>query len=166
MRAGYVASVRRWRGAVGDEEDVVQDAFVRAAASAWAVRDVSHGGEWFFRVLRTAYLDHRRRGDARRRMLAEVAREAVVARQTLPDPPELRCACLRRGLLSLRRDYRTALEIVELEGRTLAELARAAGITANNAGVRVHRARAALARLARTCRHGCRTSRDACSCAL
>lgn len=110
MRDGYVTRVRRWRGAAGDEEDVVHDAFVRAAAGASALRDVAHREEWFFRVLRTAYLDHRRRGDARRRMLGEVAVEAALAGPIAPDPPELRRACLRRGLLAIRREYRTALE--------------------------------------------------------
>lgn len=166
QRDGYVARVRRWRGAAGDEEDVVHDAFMRAAAGASAVRDVAHGEEWFFRVLRTAYLDHRRRGDARTRMLAEVAAEAALAGPIAPDSPELRCACLRRGLLAIRRDYRTALEIVALEEGTLADLATVAGITPNNAGVRVHRARAALARVTRACCQGCRSRRDGCACGV
>jgi DNA-directed RNA polymerase specialized sigma24 family protein len=164
MRSAYVARVRRWPGVGGYEEDVVQDAFRRAAASEAAISDAAIGEQWFFRVLRSAYVDHRRRADTRRRMLVEVANEIVVARQAVPEPPELSCPCLHRGISALRSEYRKALEVVELGGRTLVELAAAAGITPNNAGVRVHRARAALARLTRDCCRGCRTSSDGCSC--
>ncbi len=145
---------------------MVQDAFVRAAAGAGAVRDESLGQEWFYRVLRSAYVDSQRRADARRRLLAELATETLIARQLAPDPPELGCACLRRALVSLPSEYRRALEVVELGGHSLAELARIAGITANNAAVRVHRARGALARVSRACCRGCRASRDGCSCGV
>lgn len=165
MRGAYLDRVRRWHGAIGDEEDIVQDAFVRAAAGTRTLRDGGQGAEWFFRVLCSAYVDYRRRTDARLRLLVDVATEAVVARQALPDPPELGCACLHRGLASLRSDYRRALEVVELDGRTVVELAESAGITPNNAGVRLYRARRALARLTRACCRGCRASREGCSCA-
>lgn len=164
MRSAYVARVKRWPGVVGNEEDVVQDAFRRAAASAATIRDASLGEQWFFRVLRSTYVDYRRRANTRRRMMVEVANEIVVARQAVPEPPELSCACLRGGISALRPEYRRALQVVELDGRTAAELAASAGITTNNAGVRVHRARAALARVTRECCRGCRRNPDGCSC--
>jgi len=166
MRAAYVARVSRWPGANGQAEDVVQDAFLRAAASASALRDEARGEEWFFHVLRSAYVDHRRRSDVRRRLRTAVAIETMIARQLAPAPPELGCMCLRRGLSALRPEYRRALEVVVLDERSLSDLAEAAGITLNNAGVRVHRARAALARVARACCRGCRVSPDGCSCGL
>lgn len=166
MREAYVERVRRWPDEDGEEEeDVVQDAFARATANAGGLRDGAYREEWFYRVLRSAYVDHRRRTAARRRMLVGLAREVVVARQAVPDPPELSCACVGRAMSALRADYRSALEAFELGGCTLAELAASAGITPNNAGVRVHRARVALARLTRECCRGCRTSLDGCCCA-
>ncbi len=166
QRGDYLLRVRRWPGAAVDAEDVIQEAFLRAMAAAERLRDEAHANEWFFRVLRSAYVDQRRRIEARRRLLAEMTAEVRVARQLAPDPPELRCACLRRALVSLPPPYRNALEVVELDGRPLGELASAAGITPNNAGVRIHRARAALARVTRACCHGCRSSRDGCTCGV
>src|SRR5688500_13863150 len=113
-RATYVERVGAWRDAAGEGEDIVQDAFARAAASARALRNEARGEEWFFRALQSAYVDRRRRSDARRRMLAEVTNELIVARQATAEPPELSCACLHRGLSALRPEYRKALEAVEL----------------------------------------------------
>lgn len=163
MRDAYIERVRRWPGVAGHEEDVVQDAFARAVASAHALRDKTHRDQWFFRVLQSAYVDHRRRTDARTRMLLEIADAVrstgeVTLETAIPEARALSCACLHEGLAALRPDYRKALEVVELDGRSLAELGAIAGITPNNAGVRVHRARVALARLTRDCCQRRRTS--------
>lgn len=154
MRDAYIERIRRWPGIAGQEEDVVQDAFARAAANAHGLRNETHGDQWFFRVLQSAYVDCRRRTEARRKMRRKIADEVRVTREAIPEAPELSCACLHRGLAALRPEYRQALEVVELDGRSLAELAATAGITPNNAGVRVHRARIVLARLTRECCRG------------
>lgn len=163
-RAAYIERVRWWRGVIGYEEDVVQDAFARAAATTAPLPDESRREEWFFRVLRSAYVDHLRRSDVHQRTLFRVAHEALVAAQLVPEAPELACSCLHRGLSALRPEYRHALEAVELGGRSLQDFAASVGITTNNAAVRTHRARIALARLTRACCRGCRTSSDGCAC--
>jgi len=61
---------------------------------------------------------------------------------------------------TLKPEYATAIKRVDLDGATVVALAREAGITANNAGVRLHRAHEALRRqLALSCgtcaTHGC-----------
>ena len=63
-------------------------------------------------------------------------------------------------LPALRPEYADVLRRVDLAGERPAEVARALGLTANNAMVRLHRARKALrADLQRSCRtcadHGC-----------
>jgi RNA polymerase sigma-70 factor (ECF subfamily) len=47
---------------------------------------------------------------------------------------------------TLKTEYRTALQSVDVDGRSVAEYADAAGTTANNAAVRLHRARKAAGR--------------------
>ena len=60
----------------------------------------------------------------------------------------------------MKPEYRDALRIVDLDDGPLSELAAASGITAENAAVRVHRARKALRQQVQkacgTCAdHGC-----------
>ena len=56
------------------------------------------------------------------------------------------CQCVSSLLEMLKPEYREALRIVDLEEGKLKDLAQQSGITAENAAVRVHRARAALRR--------------------
>ncbi|HRB18277.1 MAG TPA: sigma factor-like helix-turn-helix DNA-binding protein, partial [Nitrospira sp.] len=70
------------------------------------------------------------------------------------------CRCVSGLLETLKPEYREALRIVDLEEGKLKDLAQQSGITAENAAVRVHRARAALRRRIEqacgTCSvHGC-----------
>ena len=56
------------------------------------------------------------------------------------------CQCLLGVVDILKPEYRTALEAIDLKGQSIAEYAKAAGTTPNNAGVRLHRARKAAAK--------------------
>ena len=70
------------------------------------------------------------------------------------------CQCISGLFSTLKPEYRHALRVVDLEDGKLSDLARQSGITAENAAVRVHRARKALRRQVEqacgTCaEHGC-----------
>lgn len=135
---------------------------MKSLARAPSLRDDEAVIAWFYRVLRNAIVDHYRRGGAEQRALAELAgREAADV-----DPPidaELHatiCACVAGLVETLKPEYATAIRRVDLDGMPVVEFAREAGITPGNAGVRLHRAHAALRkRLALTCslcaEHGC-----------
>lgn len=145
-------------------EDVLQSAFGRAVDHADALRDESVVA-WFYRVLRNAVADHYRRADAARRGVEAFAREVEPAAAPADEVRDAICACVRRLAANLKPEYADALERVDVEGVPVKDFARAAGITAGNAGVRVSRARAALRRQVvascGTCaEHGCRD----CSC--
>jgi RNA polymerase sigma-70 factor (ECF subfamily) len=112
-------------------------------------------------VLRNAIVDRGRRRGAEQRALEAVAHEPE---EPAPAPDaafmDAVCGCVTGLLETLKPEYAQALRLVDLEGRSVVELARETAITPNNAGVRVHRAREALRRqLARTCgacsEHGC-----------
>ena len=70
------------------------------------------------------------------------------------------CRCVAELLDTLKPEYATALREVEMQERSVGEYAREAGITANNAAVRLHRARTAMRnQLLKSCgtcaEHGC-----------
>ena len=70
------------------------------------------------------------------------------------------CQCLSGLLETLKPDYQVALRVIDLEEKSLNDLAKQAGITSGNAAVRVHRAREALRKRVHTAcgscaEHGC-----------
>lgn len=147
---------------VGDRalaEDILQDAFVRAMGKADDVPDEALV-PWFYATLRNAVVDRYRRGASSSRALEAFAQEMARERETGSDLDREICACVTRVARTLKPEYAEALSRVEIGGASLKDYASEAGLTPNNAGVRVHRARQALkARLEESCglcaEHGC-----------
>ncbi|MGH9797336.1 MAG: sigma-70 family RNA polymerase sigma factor, partial [Candidatus Polarisedimenticolia bacterium] len=144
-------------------EDILQDAFVRGIDGVSGLRERDSVVAWFYRMLRNAIADHYRRRGAEERALGRVAAgEAVEAVAPSPDADlmDTVCTCVTSLLDTLKPEYAAVLRRVDLEGAAVREFATETGITANNAGVRLHRAREALRRsLVRACgtcaTHGC-----------
>lgn len=157
----FLAFLERRVGSRAEAEDLLQDGFVRALERVDTLRDDESVVAWFYRLLRNALVDHYRRRGVESRALAQAAGREDTA-QPGPDE-ELRdvvCDCAKRLLPTLRPDYAAALQRVDLDDVSVAAFAREAGITPNNAGVRLHRAREALRRQViescGTCaEHGC-----------
>jgi RNA polymerase sigma-70 factor (ECF subfamily) len=150
--ARFLSFLERRVGSTDIAEDLLQDAFVRGIERAASL----HGDEsviaWFYRVLRNSLIDHYRRQGAEQRALATVAGEAAEVYE--PDEELFGdvCECVIPLLDTIRTDYADALRQVDLEGGSVSGYAERAGITANNASVRLHRARRALQRqLVRCC---------------
>lgn len=140
-------------------EDVLQDAFVRTADRLASVPDEALV-PWFYRVLRNAAVDRQRRSGSEARSLAALARELGDAVEPPPDLAAEVCACVGRLAATLKPEYAEALDAVDVRGLAVKAYAEGAGLSASNAGVRLHRARAALRRrLADSCGtcadHGC-----------
>lgn len=141
-------------------EDILQDAFVRSIEKGEAVRDDNAAVAWFYRMLRNAVIDHHRRGSVRSRALELLAGEL---KDAVEPPPEIRdaiCSCVTHLAATLKPEYAQAIHRVEVEGVPVHQFAAETGITANNATVRVFRAREALRRQVKascgTCaEHGC-----------
>lgn len=141
-------------------EDLLQQAFVRGLERVGQLRESESARAWFYRVLRNAILDHQRREAAAQRRLEVAAELERAAAQDDAELERVACACVAQLAGTLDPKYATALRRVEVDGLPVVEFAREAGITANNAGVRLHRAREALRRqVARACgtcaEHGC-----------
>jgi RNA polymerase sigma factor (sigma-70 family) len=139
-------------------EEILQEAFVRGLARADSVRDSESAVAWFYRVLRNALSDHFRRQGASARALEAAQHELSQA----PDEEIMRevCTCVTALVDTLKPEYAEAVRQVDLGGASVRDYAAAVGISANNAGVRLHRARGALHKqLTRSCgscaQHGC-----------
>ena len=125
-------------------EEILQDAFVRVFAKEGELRDGELVVGWFYRILRNAIVDHYRRKAVERRVMDTVEAEAATERAPDEALMEQSCACVIQLLDTLKPDHAEALRRIELDGVSLATYAAEAGITPNNAGVRLHRARQTL----------------------
>jgi len=148
----------RWKAAafrlVGDRnaaDDVLQIAFLRVLTRSNTLRDPERFQSWFRRVLANVAVDYIRRGDAYQRTLHRSGFEARTE-SSEAEPEEVKCACLHGILVRMIPAYAEIIRKVDLEGCSVERVAQAAGITATNARVRLHRARRTLrSRLAATC---------------
>lgn len=139
-------------------EELLQAAFVRTMEKGGAIRDNESAIAWFYRLLRNAIIDHYRKNAVQGR-----ADERAAIEGELPLDEELNdavCKCINALLPTLKSEYATVLDRVDVQGRPVTAVASELGITANNATVRLHRARRALKRqLERSCgscaTHGC-----------
>ena len=141
-------------------EDILQAAFVRSLEKGGSVRDEESVVAWFYRVLRNAIIDHyRQQGSAER-----VSEQLVAHFQDHQEPDDLLkgeiCQCVTALLDNVKPEYREAIQAIDLNDGSLVDLAAKAGITSNNAAVRVHRAREALRKQVTTAcgicaTHGC-----------
>ena len=140
-------------------EDILQDAFVRGMARVESLEREESAVAWFYRILRNAVIDH-----YRRRATADRKLEAFAAELERAVPPEEThasvCQCVSRLAGTLKPEYGEALRRIEVDGVSMKDYATEAGITANNAAVRVFRAREALKKqVTRSCgscaTHGC-----------
>jgi RNA polymerase sigma factor (sigma-70 family) len=135
------------RARVGDPataEDILQAAYVRAIERGAQLREAESSVAWFYRILRNAIADHYRQQAARTRAMDQWAAEWNETYE-----PELKsdvCACIREAVSAIKPEYRAAIEQVDLGGQSVEAFAKAQRTTANNASVRLHRARKAVAK--------------------
>ncbi len=137
-------------------EEILQDAFVRGIERGGALRDDERATAWFFRLLRNALADHARRQALEGRTFSPPVAEP----EAVAALDQVICSCVKELLTTLKPEYAVALRRVDLDGTSVSDYAVEIGITANNASVRLHRARQALhAQLVRACgtctEHGC-----------
>jgi len=139
-------------------EDILQDAYAKSLQKLDQVENEESVVAWFYQLLRNAIVDYHRKAGVERKAKTAFEREVDASFE-----PELRaniCTCVSAVLPTLKPEYAEIVDAVELGERPIAEVAAQVGVTANNATVRLHRARAALRRrLVEVCgacsEHGC-----------
>ncbi|WP_437483009.1 sigma-70 family RNA polymerase sigma factor [Sorangium sp. So ce1014] len=147
---------------VGDRavaEDILQDAFVRGIGRIDSLRNDESATAWFYRTLRNAVVDYFRRKGASERAMAALAAELDEVAEPQVEHRTV-CQCVRTLATTLKPEYAAALQRVEVDGLSVQAFAEEASITANNAAVRLFRAREALRKqVAASCgtcaEHGC-----------
>ncbi|WP_437966986.1 sigma-70 family RNA polymerase sigma factor [Sorangium sp. So ce260] len=140
-------------------EDILQDAFVRGIGRIDSLRNDESATAWFYRTLRNAVVDHFRRKGASERAMAALAAELDEVAEPQVEQRTV-CQCVRTLAGTLKPEYAAALQRVEVDGLSVQAFAEEASITANNAAVRLFRAREALRKqVAASCgtcaEHGC-----------
>jgi len=142
-RRAFLSFLERRVGGREAAEDVLQDAFARSLDKV-PFREGESIVAWFYRVLRNAVIDHYRRAGTSGRALDRLARELDEPMEPALDERDAVCRCVTRLSETLKAEYALALRRIDVDGVSVQEYAAEAGITANNAGVRVFRAREAL----------------------
>jgi len=156
----FLSFLEKRVGSRAAAEDILQEAFVRGLRHADGLRARESAVAWFYRLLRNAIADHYRRRRTEQRALERLSAEPAADEAAEAELQEAVCGCVRTLVDTLKPEYAGVLRRVDLEGASLAAYAAEAGITANNAGVRAHRARLALRRqVEKSCgvcaTHGC-----------
>jgi len=150
--------------------ELLQDAFVKGVEKGHTLREDESALAWCYRLLRNAVIDRHRRMSVERDALARLAQELGTWPDADQDLEREVCACMNELVVTLKPEYADILRRVDLEESRIERVAAELGITANNAAVRLHRARQALRqRLEQMCgvcaNHGCLncTCKDGCS---
>lgn len=158
-RQAFLSFLERRVGDHALAEDILQDAFVKLIARPDQAPTDDGVVPWFYRSIRNAAIDR-----FRRMATATTALEAFAGEVESSIPSEeMRseiCACVSEVAQTLKQEYVDVLLSVEVNGTPVKTFAQQHGLTATNAGVRVHRAREALRkRVAQACgvcaEHGC-----------
>lgn len=153
----YRAHVRAVEGfvarRVGDPHtaaDLTAEIFLAAIESA-AGYDPARGTPvgWLYGIARNVVAQHGRSTARERRAVAQVSGRALLDREALHRveerlDAELRARELYVGMARLSAGERAVLELVALDGLSIADAARVLGIQPVTARVRLHRARRAL----------------------
>lgn len=125
-------------------EDILQSAYVKALEHGSQLRDEESVVAWFYRILRNAITDHYRRRSARSKAHELFGADAPTSYEA--ELEQKVCACIGDVIGDLKTEYRAAIEHVDLAGESVESLALLQNTTANNASVRLHRARRAVAK--------------------
>jgi RNA polymerase sigma-70 factor (ECF subfamily) len=149
IRSELLGYLEARTGSKDAAEDVLHSAYVRCIEKGATLRRDESVVPWFYTLLSRALVDLSRRRAAQARALEAFARELERCVVAAPDAQHQVCLCIRRLVDLLKPEYQRALRLVDVDGEPLGELARREGISTNNASVRLHRARRALARRVR-----------------
>lgn len=156
----FLAFLERRVGSRAVAQDILQAAFVRGMGKLDGLRSQESAVAWFYRLLRNAVIDYRRRSSASERTLEAFAAEVEERAEPAEHTKSAICQCVAVLAGTLKPEYAEALRLVEVEGLSVKDFAERAGISSGNAAVRVFRARDALRKqVSRACGscadHGC-----------
>jgi len=154
-RARFLSFLEKRVGGREVAEEILQQAYLRGMDRGGGLRAGESAVAWFYRLLRNVLADHWRHRDAERRALAAYAGEGTIAAADDGALLDAVCGCVTGLIGTLKPELADIIRSVDLDGVAPRAYATRVGITANNAAVRLHRARQALGRqIRRTCAAG------------
>lgn len=124
-------------GSPGEEEDLVQETYLRALRSLDSYRGDAPARSWLLSIARHVCADHVRRRTRQRRLVDRLTRTTAT---DLPPHPE----SAHQLLTGLLPEQREAFELTQLVGLSYEEAAATIGCPVGTVRSRVARARAAL----------------------
>jgi len=156
-RDEFVGFVRRRAGSAVEPQEIVQRALLRAGEHAYQLRDRSRAKAWFYMILR------RTLADAQQEQRSTNSEYLGLTELSAPEERAV-CNCSLKVLETLPAQYAEILRCVDVTGEPLGQVAVRLGTSANNAGVRLHRARRAMraslkARCGTTSSNACQSCR-------
>lgn len=158
-RSEFLRFFRRRLSRPEDAEDAFQDFCLKVIRAAQTPDDGGRVDAWLHRILRNTLTDYYRRRAARQQ--TETAYEAEAPESVVQPGAERSdnpCRCVRDLVRTLRTDYAEVVRRADLEEEPREQIAADLGLTINNIGVRLHRARRALKEKVEehcsTCCHG------------
>ncbi len=157
-RSEFLRYFRRRLDRPEDAEDAVQEFSLKVIRAANTLKDGEKIDAWLGRILRNTLTDQYRRRATRQRAEADYALESREDTVEEPDPTAMPCACVYHVLPALSARYADIVRRADLDEAPRALIAAELGVTANNVGVRLHRARQALKTKLETHCAGCRDS--------
>lgn len=131
-------------GLVGDLDDLVQEAFLRAFKGLNRLKEPERFGAYLHRIARNICVDWLRRKKRDNVSLDEVEMDPAVEGEDPLDIREERLASLRRQVGRLPLALREAVLMFYFERQTYEQIARFLGITEAAVNQRLHRARTTL----------------------
>lgn len=121
-------------------DDILQVAALRALERAHTLDDDERVVAWLYRIHRNLIIDSFRQRATERRYVEPASQPPEAPIPDEADP----CKCGVSQAGRLRPAYAAILSMVDFDGLSLSEAARKLNVSANNATVRLHRARKAL----------------------
>jgi RNA polymerase sigma-70 factor (ECF subfamily) len=146
LREGHREFLRflsRHTQSIDEAEDILQDFYVKAIRSARTIKEPGALKGWLAQVLRRTLTDYYRRSSVRKAALQRLMFESS-AMLIDDDADRAVCSCLYRILPAMPAEYSQLIWQVDLLGQPRSRVAKRLGISPNNLGVRLHRARRAL----------------------
>jgi RNA polymerase sigma-70 factor (ECF subfamily) len=145
---------RRRTAALGDAEDAVQEACLRAWAAFGELRDGAKVRAWLFRILRTVLSDGLARDARRMRIASTTPLDDVPEAELVGDADavfsevvaRLSSEAVYQGLASIPSDFAAAVEMHDIDGLKYHEVADALDVPLGTVMSRISRGRRLLAR--------------------
>ena len=144
LRPRFVGYARRLVHDQAGADDLVQESFARAMEHLDGLTDESKIVSWFYSVIRNAAADRGRRLKTESVALSALNHETPATDDSAVRAAYKPCGCVSGLAANLKPEYADALHSIEVEEQQVAAYARQRGISPENAGVRIFRARRAL----------------------